>query len=342
MEENDDDTDFSEFCDFISAGAKYKEMKAESLKINFDAVQKEVEIDALLKTREAETEKSCLRSKKFCTKDGKIENKDKSEKTKNKEEVEVIETDPVSSRTRRGRKRNSDPTVEETQNKQRNVLDSPIYIPDSPVEILSSPNKPDVNNFIYVSSGEESDHCLDVSVPDDDDENYEVSVKVWWKFVRFDKFNIRRFQKLEYLFEHYTKLEGVKQNQILLTLNDKKIHPSDTPDSLKLTVADILEGGVTSVQDNVNPNPVSKQQEAALSEDELELKVQRKGCKEHLPIRFLKTQKMKIFMLKCAELLELPIEKLKFSFDGETISSNDTPVDLDLEGGECIDLHVLQ
>ena len=85
-----------------------------------------------------------------------------------------------------------------------------------------------------------------------------------------------------------------------------------------------------------------KKQDSALKVDEIELKVQRKGFKEPLIIRFVKTEKMKIFMLKCAESLELPIEKLKFTFDGETINTSDTPSDLDLEGGECIDLHILQ
>jgi hypothetical protein len=31
---------------------------------------------------------------------------------------------------------------------------------------------------------------------------------------------------------------------------------------------------------------------------------------------------------------------LKFSFDGELLNPNETPVDLDLEGGECIDLYI--
>lgn len=77
-----------------------------------------------------------------------------------------------------------------------------------------------------------------------------------------------------------------------------------------------------------------------LNVDEIELKVQRKGYKEPILIRMNKTQKMRVLMLKCAEFLDLPTEKLKFSFDGEALNSNETPVDLDLEGGECIDLYI--
>jgi hypothetical protein len=45
-------------------------------------------------------------------------------------------------------------------------------------------------------------------------------------------------------------------------------------------------------------------------------------------------------MLICAECLDVPAEKLKFSFDGESLNPNETPVDLDMEGGECIDVNI--
>ncbi|KAJ4445629.1 hypothetical protein ANN_12311 [Periplaneta americana] len=146
-----------------------------------------------------------------------------------------------------------------------------------------------------------------------------------------------QYQKMAHLFEHYSELEGVPQNQILLMLNDVQIYPHDTPDSLKLTVASVVEGGVMSY---VDTKTTSNTEEPALSEDEIELKFQRKGCKEPFALRIRKTNKMRVLMLKCAEHLEVPIEKLKFSFDGESLNANDTPEDLDLEGGECIDLYV--
>jgi hypothetical protein len=74
--------------------------------------------------------------------------------------------------------------------------------------------------------------------------------------------------------------------------------------------------------------------------DEIELKIQRKACRKPILIRIKKKQKMRVLMLKCSEYLELPEEKLKFTFDGESLNPNETPVSLDLEGGECIDLYV--
>jgi hypothetical protein len=97
------------------------------------------------------------------------------------------------------------------------------------------------------------------------------------------------------------------------------------------------EGGVTTCGDVKN---ASDQVKYTLNVDEMELKVQRKGYKEPILIRISKTQKMRVLMLKCAECVDLPAEKLKFSFDGEFLNPNETPVDLDLEGGECIDLYI--
>jgi hypothetical protein len=85
---------------------------------------------------------------------------------------------------------------------------------------------------------------------------------------------------------------------------------------------------------------ISKEVKRTLNVDEIELKIQRKGYKEPVLIEMHKTQKMRVLMLKCAEFLDLPSEKLKFSFDGEALNPNETPVDLDLEGGECIDLYI--
>nr|CAD7423602.1 unnamed protein product [Timema monikensis] len=71
-----------------------------------------------------------------------------------------------------------------------------------------------------------------------------------------------------------------------------------------------------------------------------ELKVQRKGVKRPMMVRIKKTDQMVVLMVQCAEQLNLPLDKLKFSFDGEDVNKSDTPAYLELEGGECVDLFV--
>ncbi|GFR18413.1 rad60-SLD domain-containing protein [Trichonephila clavata] len=45
-------------------------------------------------------------------------------------------------------------------------------------------------------------------------------------------------------------------------------------------------------------------------------------------------------MEKYANLRGLPLKDLIFEFDGEKINASDTPQDLDMESGSCVDVKV--
>jgi len=44
-------------------------------------------------------------------------------------------------------------------------------------------------------------------------------------------------------------------------------------------------------------------------------------------------------MNEYAEKKGVEVSSLRFMFDGETLDPQDTPISLDLEGGECIDVY---
>lgn len=46
-------------------------------------------------------------------------------------------------------------------------------------------------------------------------------------------------------------------------------------------------------------------------------------------------------MVQFSEELEVPLNRLKFFFDGDPLDAEATPTSLELEGGECLDVHVL-
>lgn len=46
-------------------------------------------------------------------------------------------------------------------------------------------------------------------------------------------------------------------------------------------------------------------------------------------------------MERYANFRSLPLKDLKFEFDGEKISGSDTPDDLDMESGSCVDVKVI-
>ena len=52
------------------------------------------------------------------------------------------------------------------------------------------------------------------------------------------------------------------------------------------------------------------------------------------------TDPMMVLFEKYSEATSISVDKLTFKFDGDTIENDDTPKSLDLEGGECIDVHV--
>lgn len=68
-------------------------------------------------------------------------------------------------------------------------------------------------------------------------------------------------------------------------------------------------------------------------------------CKQMGRILFKKSnylQKLSVAMMKFSEEVELPLNRLKFFFDGDLVDAESTPNSLELEGGECLDVHVLK
>lgn len=166
---------------------------------------------------------------------------------------------------------------------------------------------------------------------DADDINFEVTVKVWWKSQYIEKFTIRRFEKIDIIFKHFAETENVPEDRLLFTIQERILTQSDTPDSLNVNAASIIEGGVLSEEKQVITTLKSA------NADKVELKVQMKDRKHPLKIYLRLTDTMNILMYQCAEELKVPSSTLKFYFDGDLIKPNDTPESLQLEGGECID-----
>ena len=57
-----------------------------------------------------------------------------------------------------------------------------------------------------------------------------------------------------------------------------------------------------------------------------------------LEMKISRYDQMGILMKKFAEKKAVPLTRIKFKFDGEVIRPEESAADLDLEGGECIDV----
>ncbi|XP_072761110.1 DNA repair protein Rad60 isoform X2 [Anoplolepis gracilipes] len=200
------------------------------------------------------------------------------------------------------------------------------------IEIVLTEEKPEsipntCNNDVISLSDDE------VSIKDD---NYEINIKVLWRSKRIDRLNIHRNDNFEKIFQYYADLEKVSVNEILIMKKDKIINRTDTPASLKLSIIDILDGGI------VHPgmNALSEDKKNDDDEDTCTIKVQTANKKQSLTIPLKRDQQFKALFINCAEQLGIKESSLKFYFDGEQISLTDTPNSLDLEGEACIDLHI--
>lgn len=201
------------------------------------------------------------------------------------------------------------------------------------VEIVSLEEKPKsipeiCNNDVIALSDDE------VSIKDD---NYEMNIKVFWRSNRIDRLSMHRHDNFQGVFQYYADLEKVSVNEILIMKKDKIVNRTDTPASLKLSVIDILDGGI--VHPSMNTLSEDKNNDDD-NDDICTIKVQTANKKQSLTIPLKKDQQFKALFSNCAEKLGIKESSLKFYFDGEQIRPIDTPELLDLEGEACIDLHI--
>lgn len=156
----------------------------------------------------------------------------------------------------------------------------------------------------------------------------ETTVKVLWKNQAYKKFEFRKKEKLDKIFKYYAQKANVSEELLYFSYNDTVVCKTDTPESLNLNIASIIEGGILSTKTHLS---------SGYKQDTLELKIQWKNLKKPFIYNMKVTDEMCVLMQECSNQMNVALNKLKFYFDGEIIEPDDTPSSLDLEGGECID-----
>lgn len=156
----------------------------------------------------------------------------------------------------------------------------------------------------------------DVVIVEDDnpEENEELNVKVYWMSSEYYKFTIRRFQKITQIFDHFAEKENISHDKLLFRLNGNILKPNDTPDSIGYTISKIIDGGI--VEQGVSDLITRKD----IVTDGIKLKFQCQTLKKPFELVINSNDKFSLTMVKVAEYLEKPLEKLKFEFDGYSIS----------------------
>lgn len=173
----------------------------------------------------------------------------------------------------------------------------------------------------------------DAVILSDDEVDNVINLRVKWgsDYLRMP---FRTFQKFSHLYQELAQRFSVNVSQVVLSHKDKVISSGQCPRDLGLSIADIIEGGIESKASCDRVEAVGEK-----NPDSVCLKVQNADRKGMLNINISRYDKMSVLMHKYAKEKNVNLEKLKFLFDGEILDPNETPVDLDLDGGECIDVY---
>ncbi|XP_062545427.1 uncharacterized protein LOC134211993 [Armigeres subalbatus] len=231
----------------------------------------------------------------------------------------------------------SSQSIQRTRRQQQPEL---INLVDSPALILPG--------IVNLDSDEENDAPSSANRSANlsfDSENYEVSLKVKWEG-KIERISHRKFQKMGDLIIALAEKAGADPNHVVLDLDERIIEPQDTPDSIGYRISQFITGRV--IEGQLAEVFAKKKRPIAAggavypkkpkNDNEITLKVQSDRWKKPLEVQIRKDNKMMILIIKCAEELKCQPGDIKLSFDGDPITMESTPIDLDLEGGEVLDL----
>uniref|UniRef100_A0A1Q3F096 Rad60/SUMO-like domain-containing protein n=1 Tax=Culex tarsalis TaxID=7177 RepID=A0A1Q3F096_CULTA len=211
-----------------------------------------------------------------------------------------------------------------------------INLVDSPALVLPG--------VVNLDSDEDEDCVMAVKEADEsfDSENYELSLKIKWEG-KLERFTHRKHQKFADLIGQLAKRAGSDPSYVVLDINERIINPEDTPDSINYRISQfisgrVMQGKLADMFVGGRPNGTKP----AVNKNLIKLKVQSDRWKQPLEVQIEKDRKMKLVVIKCAEQLKCAPGEIKLSFDGDPVELDSTPLELDLEGGEILDLRFVK
>jgi len=177
----------------------------------------------------------------------------------------------------------------------------------------------------------------DVFICLSDDENIaydgDIELKVRWK-TDIIRVKVSKKDKMGKVMDSLATKVGVSIGDINMYLSENSeehISRDSTIAGLGLSIVSVLYGRERVVV------------EGAKDEGTMQVKLQTKDRRvQPVLVDLRPTDKMETVMAKFCVQSGLERKKLKFFFDGEQLNGDITAEDLELEGGECLDVHVMQ
>lgn len=152
-----------------------------------------------------------------------------------------------------------------------------------------------------------------------------------------ERFSIRMNDRFEGIISDLSKKQDVPVEVISLSFTDSKgnlqtLQAFDTPTSVKLSRTDIIDCII------VNSAPLHDPLED--EENVVNIKIQGSQADSVKLFKVLKNEPLGNIMQQYADFRKLSRARIAFSFDGETISSDQTPNDLEMDEDNVVDVRV--
>ena len=165
-------------------------------------------------------------------------------------------------------------------------------------------------------------------------------LKVRWKAEVF-RFEVKQTDKMSKVIEKIAELASISVNDISLykdQVSGVSMSREATVQSQGLSIVSVLHARAKVITVDEDGDTPLKAHTGAI-----ELKLQTKDRRaQPVTVKINTSDKMEVVIQKYCEETKIERGKVKFSFDGEQLNPDETAEDLDLEGGECIDVHVIE
>ncbi|XP_058066679.1 uncharacterized protein LOC131216252 isoform X2 [Anopheles bellator] len=218
--------------------------------------------------------------------------------------------------------------------------DPPAVRPRRSLRLTGSTSQEQTESVITLDSDEETEAPCSQLDQSFEAENYEMRIKVKWGG-NIETFNHRKHQKFMDIITQLAVREHADKECILLNLNDRVIYANDTPDTIGYKTYQFISGRILQEKAPTLSKAGPATSATTTGANLITLKVQLEKRKEPLRLQINKDQKMVVLVVKCAEELKCEPAKIRLYFDGELVNNDSKPEELELEGDEMLDVHMV-
>lgn len=176
-----------------------------------------------------------------------------------------------------------------------------------------------------VQQNKEPDMCIV-------DESDEVTVRVDHRG-NLLRYTVSQEEPFSNIIMQIAEKEDVLEKHVMLVYKDKTLRPHDTPMSVGLKMADIIECHILSnLEDSLNDSFDPEDPNV------IELVIQCKGSRHKENIKTYLNKPLSSVIIEYAKRVKKDPSCIQFIFDGEELTPSQTPKVLDLESGDMLDV----